>query len=125
MYRNAIKETIFEASNYCTFRLTALKLCFCCMYHLYHVLVQYAVHKSAIGKIKFNWPVESKLWFCFSNIFKKSYLNNNKHNKTVTLNFFCWFCNLYARIVIQKVKWNFDRRQKDRNMETQILCLFH
>ena len=79
------------------------------MYHLYHVLVQYAVHKSGIGKIKYNWPIESKLWFSFSNIFKKRYLNNNKHNKTVTLNLFCWFCNLYARIVIQTVKWNFDQ----------------
>ena len=98
MYRNAIKETIFEDSNYLSIDSSqALHL-------LYVPIVQYAVHKSAIEKIKYNWPIESKLWFYFSNIFKKRYLNNNKHNKTVTLNLFCWFCNLYARIVKQTVK---------------------
>ena len=102
MYRNAIKETIFEASNYLSIDSSQAL-------HLLYVpfvprTCAIAVHKSAIEKIKYNWPIESKLWFCFSNIFKKLYLNNNKHNKTVTLNLFCWFCNLYARIVIQTVK---------------------
>ena len=61
-------------------------------------------------------------------MFKKRYRNNIKNNKAGSLNLFCWFCNLYARNLIQAVKKNFDRATKrhktTRNIEAKIFCLF-
>ena len=82
-----------------------------------------------LKKLNIIVPLSQNYGFVFQTYSKGvTSITVNKHNKAGTLNLFCWLCNLYARIVIQTAKWNFDlateRHNTIRNMEARILCLF-